>query len=82
MKKFQQENGREPSKTERETGAGTWYKEYRQLSKVLKEMEGPGGPNSRASLIMGDMDEDIKITKLFILNVLIKNKLFKNILHF
>lgn len=61
MKKFQQENGREPTKQERETGAGAWYKEYRQLSKVLKEMDGGSsgpGASSRASMIMPDMDDD------------------------
>jgi hypothetical protein len=55
MKTFQQENSREPTKEEREGGAGVWYKEYRQISKVLKELE---GGNGRASLSMPDMDED------------------------
>lgn len=61
MKSFQQEHGREPTKQERESGAGVWYKEYRQLSKVLKEMDGGSsgpGASSRASMIMPDMDDD------------------------
>jgi hypothetical protein len=55
MKTFQQENGREPTKEEREAGAGVWYKDYRQISKVLKEVD---GGNGRASLSMPDMDDD------------------------
>jgi len=41
-KSFERQNGREPTRTEREMHAGSMYKRYRQKSRLLKELDGDG----------------------------------------
>lgn len=57
-RKFIDENKREPNKSEREKGIGDQYRRYKQITKILLQMDGNSTGAENSSLKMGLGDDD------------------------